>query len=44
MNKRICAWHRLLALAIALMMFAVFAPIIVQVADPPTIRTVVFSA
>lgn len=39
MNKCIPPSHRLLALAIASMVFAVFAPTIVQAADPPTIQS-----
>lgn len=39
MNKRIRPWHRLLASAIGAMVFAVFAPTIVQAADPPTVQS-----
>ncbi|MBN3909509.1 MAG: ammonium transporter [Nostoc sp. NMS1] len=39
MNKHIRPWQRLLALAIGSMVFAVFAPTIVQAADPPTIQS-----
>ena len=37
MNKRIRPWHRLTALAIGALVFAVFAPNVVQAADPPTV-------
>ncbi|AFZ22886.1 ammonium transporter [Cylindrospermum stagnale PCC 7417] len=39
MNKRIRPWHRLLALAIGSMVFAVCAPTVVQAADPPTLNS-----
>lgn len=39
MNKRTQTRHRLLALAIASMVFAVFAPTIAQAADPPTLQS-----
>ncbi len=39
MNKHIRPWHRLLALAIGSMVFAVFAPTIVQAVDPPTVQS-----
>ncbi|MBX9256897.1 ammonium transporter [Desmonostoc muscorum CCALA 125] len=39
MNKHVRPWHRLLALAIGSMVFAVFAPTIVQAADPPTVQS-----
>ncbi|MDZ8185790.1 MAG: ammonium transporter [Nostoc sp. ChiSLP02] len=39
MNKRIQPWHRLLTLAIGSMVFAVFAPAIVQGADPSTVQS-----
>lgn len=37
MNKRSRQWQRLLALAIGAMVFALFAPTVVQAADPPTL-------
>lgn len=39
MNKHVRPWHRLLALAIGSMVFAVFAPTIVQAADAPTVQS-----
>ncbi|MEB3147996.1 MAG: ammonium transporter [Sphaerospermopsis sp.] len=39
MNKRMSPLHRLLALAIGSMVFAIFAPTIVQAADPPTLES-----
>jgi len=39
MNKHIRPWHRLLALAIGAMVFAVFAPTVVDAADPPTLES-----
>ncbi|TAF09389.1 MAG: ammonium transporter [Nostocales cyanobacterium] len=39
MNNRIRPLHRLLALAIGSMVFAIFAPTVVQAADPPTVQS-----
>ncbi|QSJ14051.1 ammonium transporter [Nostoc sp. UHCC 0702] len=39
MNKRTPSRHRLLALAIGSMVFAVFAPTVVQAANPPTLES-----
>ncbi|AFY46986.1 ammonium transporter [Nostoc sp. PCC 7524] len=39
MNKRIRPWQRILALAISSMIFAVFAPIVVQAADSPNLQS-----
>jgi ammonium transporter, Amt family len=39
MNQRIRPLYRLLALAIGSMVFAIFAPSIVQAADPPTLES-----
>jgi Amt family ammonium transporter len=39
MNKRIRPLYRLLALAIGSMVFAIFAPTVVQAADPPTVQS-----
>ncbi|MEA5620367.1 ammonium transporter [Cronbergia sp. UHCC 0137] len=39
MNNRIRPLHRLLALAIGSMVFAIFAPTVVQAADPPTLES-----
>ncbi|WP_016949933.1 ammonium transporter [Anabaena sp. PCC 7108] len=39
MNKHIKPLHRLLALAIGSMVFAIFAPTVVQAADPPTVQS-----
>ncbi|MEA5550573.1 ammonium transporter [Anabaena cylindrica UHCC 0172] len=39
MNKRTRPLYRLLALAIGSMVFAIFAPTVVQAADPPTIQS-----
>lgn len=39
MNKNIKPLYRLLALAIGSMVFAIFAPTVVQAADPPTLQS-----
>ena len=39
MNKPNSSLHRLLALALGSMVFAIFAPTIVQAADPPTVES-----
>ncbi|MFN6571586.1 ammonium transporter [Dendronalium sp. ChiSLP03b] len=39
MNQRTRPWHRLLAIAIGSMVFAVFAPTVVQAAAPPTLQS-----
>ncbi|MDZ8080354.1 MAG: ammonium transporter [Nostoc sp. SerVER01] len=39
MNNRIRPWHRLMALGIGSMVFAVLAPTVVQAADPPTVQS-----
>jgi Amt family ammonium transporter len=39
MNMRIRSWHRLLALAIGSLIFAIFAPTVVQASAPPTIES-----
>ncbi|QLE56141.1 ammonium transporter [Nostoc sp. TCL26-01] len=39
MNQQIRPWQRLLALAIGSMIFAVFAPVIVQAAAPPSVQS-----
>ncbi|MFN7658760.1 MAG: ammonium transporter, partial [Dolichospermum sp.] len=39
MNKRIRPFYRLLALAIGSMVLAIFAPTVVQAADPVTLES-----
>ncbi|WP_072016469.1 hypothetical protein [Neosynechococcus sphagnicola] len=44
MFRRSRLWHRLLALAIGSLVFAIFAPTVVQAADPVTLDAVAAQA